>query len=103
MPSCITPKIITTPICPPIPDRSHDWCAYVDGREEEGNYGYGRTEIAALADLTKALFGDVDQEAVNAIVSLLRKHLEQHRKDSNPMEFSMGYLRAISDLEDAIL
>lgn len=28
-----------------------DWCAYYDGHEEEGNYGYGRTEAEAIEDL----------------------------------------------------
>lgn len=36
---------------PPIPDRRFDWCAYFEGREEEGPYGWGNTEAAALRDL----------------------------------------------------
>jgi len=43
--------IITTFIDPPIPDRSKDWCAYRDGEEEKGNYGYGATEAAAIHNL----------------------------------------------------
>jgi hypothetical protein len=46
------PKIVTSHIFPPIPDRSMDWCAYYDGEEERGNYGYGTTEQAAIEDLT---------------------------------------------------
>ena len=46
------PKIVTSHIYPPIPDRSMDWCAYYDGEEERGDYGYGPTEQAAIDDLT---------------------------------------------------
>ena len=44
-------KIVTHNICPPIPTRGHDWCAYFDGEEELGDYGYGATEAEAVADL----------------------------------------------------
>lgn len=44
-------KIKTTHIFPPIPDRSNDWCAYYEGTEEAGPYGWGPTEKAAIDDL----------------------------------------------------
>lgn len=47
----IDKKIVTTFIYPPIPIRTHDWCAYFDGEEENGNYGYGQTEQTAINDL----------------------------------------------------
>lgn len=43
-------KIVTSHVFPPIPDRSHDWCAYYDGEEEAGLYGYGATEAEAIED-----------------------------------------------------
>jgi hypothetical protein len=43
-------KIVTSCQYPPIPDRRFDWIAYIDGDEESGNYGYGPTEEAAIAD-----------------------------------------------------
>lgn len=43
-------KIIISYENPPIPHRSRDWCAYEDGREEDGNYGWGRTPQEALSD-----------------------------------------------------
>jgi hypothetical protein len=43
--------IVTNHIYPPIPDRSMDWCAYYDGEEEAGGYGYGKTEQDAINDL----------------------------------------------------
>jgi hypothetical protein len=44
-------KIITRLVYPPIPDRRFDWCAFYDGEEERGNYGWGRTEQEAIDDL----------------------------------------------------
>lgn len=43
-------KIVTSHVCPPIPIRDMDWCAYFEGEEEAGGYGWGRTEAAAIAD-----------------------------------------------------
>lgn len=43
-------KIVTSNPFPPIPIRQFDWCAYYDGDEETGRYGYGATEAEAIAD-----------------------------------------------------
>ena len=45
------PKIITDHIRPPIPTNKMDWCAWREGEEENGGYGYGATEQEAIADL----------------------------------------------------
>ena len=42
-------KIITSKSFSPWPQL--DWCAYFDGEEELGNYGYGETEQQAIDDL----------------------------------------------------
>ena len=53
------PKIRTSFVYPPIPDRRFDWQAVYDdydGAEDSGNrgeIGYGRTEAEAIADLTE--------------------------------------------------
>lgn len=47
----MSPKIITTHVHPPIPDRSNDWVAHYDGHEESGPHGHGPTEAAAILDL----------------------------------------------------
>lgn len=51
-------RIKTEYICPPIPDRRHDWSAIddstYDGAEDSANrhqVGYGATEQEAIADL----------------------------------------------------
>lgn len=46
-------RILTSHVRPPIPVRHFDWSAHYDG-QEEGLYGWGRTEAEAIADL-KAL------------------------------------------------
>lgn len=46
-------KIVTSHVFPPIPTRQFDWCAFYDGDEESGNYGYGATEAEAIADFTE--------------------------------------------------
>jgi hypothetical protein len=43
-------KLVTSCQYPPIPDRRFDWCAYFDGTEEDGNYGWGSTEAEAIDD-----------------------------------------------------
>jgi len=45
--------IVTTYVFPPIPVRTSDWCAYRDGDEEKGEYGWGRTKGEAIADLKR--------------------------------------------------
>jgi hypothetical protein len=47
--------IVTTHVRPPVPCRDHDWCAYPDGEEENGDYGWGATEDEAIADLVVIL------------------------------------------------
>jgi hypothetical protein len=48
-------KIVTSNVYPPIPIREFDWCAYLDGEEEAGPYGWGRSEAEAIADLKEQL------------------------------------------------
>ncbi len=48
-------KIITDLVYPPIPIRNHDWQACIEGKEEDGPYGYGTTEQEAIEDLTDQL------------------------------------------------
>ncbi len=48
-------RIVTTHVYPPIPVRTSDWCAHLDGQEEDGPYGWGRTRDEAVADLEERL------------------------------------------------
>ena len=47
-------RILTECICPPIPIRTSDWLAWVDG-EEETDYAHGATEAEAIANLRESL------------------------------------------------
>lgn len=48
-------KIVTQYVYPPIPNRSTDWMACVDGNDGDGPQGWGRTEAEAIADLKQQL------------------------------------------------
>ena len=64
-------KVTTHHICPPIPVRCADWVAHFDGREEDGPYGHGSTERAALRQLlwlTKTT--DETKSVCDALVNL---------------------------------
>lgn len=57
-------KIITHFEYPPIPRRDFDWCAYHDGEEETGHYGWGATQAEAIEDLRR-----LDEERAEAMES----------------------------------
>lgn len=48
-------RVVLDCVYPPIPTNAFDWCAYLDGQEENGAYGYGATKAAAIADLLSVL------------------------------------------------
>ena len=51
-------RITTSHIAPPIPTKTHDWCAIDDetyGGEEGDLVGYGATEIEAIRDLLEQI------------------------------------------------
>lgn len=55
-------KIITQHIFPPIPDRSHDWMAYLDDTDGDGPQGWGTTEAEAIADLKEQEDADFTED-----------------------------------------
>lgn len=55
-------KFVTVCNFPPIPDRRWDWCAYYEGDEERGRYGYGTTEAEAIADFIENWAEEYDDE-----------------------------------------
>lgn len=54
-------KIVTRNVFPPIPVRSFDWCAYYEGEDEAGNYGWGCTEADAIEDFNENCREDHDE------------------------------------------
>lgn len=51
MTSLTFPQIVTDYVCPPIPTRAFDWCAYFDGDEEDGPRGWGASKEEAVREL----------------------------------------------------
>ena len=47
-------KIITHPICPPVPIRSYDWQATREDYDLGDPVGHGETEEEAIQDLKEA-------------------------------------------------
>jgi hypothetical protein len=54
-------SIHTHYVFPPIPDRSWDWAAWIDG-QEEGPYGSGATEAEAIASLKELMEAEEEDE-----------------------------------------
>ena len=52
-------KIVTEFVYPPIPVRTCDWSAVIDGYDEGDPIGRGPTEMAAISDL---LYQIIDRE-----------------------------------------
>jgi hypothetical protein len=59
-------QVITSYVCPPIPDRSADWEACLDCHDgdEDAPRGRGETKLAALFDL----FDQIEDEAQMTVV-----------------------------------
>jgi hypothetical protein len=91
-------KIVTHSTHSPLPTRINDWCAFYEGEEEAGEYGYGATPEAAIADFIENcqeghderldppvnLLTAVDQfrASQNAIIDLISTALATHALDS---------------------
>ncbi len=50
---------------PPIPIRCFDWMAWVDGTEENGPYGHGKTEEEARANLGAEIEACAEQKWID--------------------------------------
>ena len=65
--------IVTTYVCPPIPDRSHDWHAHFDWQcaDDLSCEGYGETEESAVIDLlSNALEVDLDGSEQEGVLEM---------------------------------
>lgn len=60
-------RILTRFVYPPIPWRIFDWCAYREGHEEDGDYGWGSTKEEAIDRLLK-IEAERDDDQADAIV-----------------------------------
>lgn len=48
-------ELTTSNVCPPIPIRNTDWCAWVGDMDLDVTMGWGATEQEAIADLIEQL------------------------------------------------
>lgn len=62
-------KIVTSHTHSPLPIRQLDWCAFYDGEEEAGGYGYGATEAEAIADFIDNCQEDHDERLSGSLGS----------------------------------
>lgn len=69
-------RIVTELVASPIPTRAFDWCAYRDGEEERGRYGYGRTEKEAIAALLDR-DDDDDRDLFDRQIARLRREVRE--------------------------
>jgi hypothetical protein len=93
-------KIVTEHIFPPIPLRTHDWMAYVEG-DEEGLTGRGPTEAEALRDLASQqadLMGGEypTDDQIDAILAVVEEveGIELSNTPSTWLKFAKG-IRAV--------
>lgn len=73
-------KIVSSPTHSTLPYRINDWCAHYEGDEEAGNYGYGATPEAAVADFIENCQEEHD-ERLDPAVNLLDA-VNQFRKEA---------------------
>lgn len=65
------PKIITSNVYPPIPNRQFDWSAVRDGYEPGALIGWGTTEAQAIEDLLAAEDDEEGFKNVRSVESYL--------------------------------
>ncbi len=90
-------QVITHFDQPPIPDRSMDWSAHIDGTEEDGPYGRGPTELAAAIALLHELVAD-DCDLPTFIAGLgkvLELESAKLKRDDEPVLYWAGHTAAM--------
>lgn len=91
-------KVRTSHDYPPIPIRSVDWSAVIDGREEDGPYGRGPTELAAAISLLHELVaGDCGlDEFIAGLQKVMELELQEAKSDGRNPSYISGYQFAMS-------
>lgn len=86
-------KIVLCHIYPPIPARNHDWCAYEDGREEDGDAGWGTTPMDALIDFANCGTEERFDNSASPLIAALKRALAV-------MDEALGPTVASDDVSD---
>ena len=88
---------------PPIPIRSADWSACIDGQEEDGPYGRGETREKALVDLGVELADADDIEGfVDVLVALIEGDIEKAKNDNATTAYILGLKSALATVRGII-
>jgi len=88
---------------PPIPQRDVDWSAWVHGREEDGPYGRGRTERAAVVELAVQMADEADTEGLIACqCKLLDLDIAEAERDGRNGSYIRGLQAARSCINGII-
>lgn len=77
-------KIKTTCICPPIPDRSHDWACY-DSDSYDANFDY---EADRYVSSSIVGYGETEDDA---IIDFVRSLIERQGIDIQTFQWIAGY------------
>ena len=85
-------NIVTHSTHSPLPTRINDWCAFYEGEEEAGNYGYGATPEAAIADFIENCQEEHD-ERLDPPVNLLAA-VRQFRAEAEAIPISQATVSA---------
>jgi hypothetical protein len=75
---------------PPIPVRSADWCAWVDGTEEDALCGRGETRLDALVELAGLLAAEDDVEGVLAVAAEIIHDIAEAKSDGRNTSYVRG-------------
>lgn len=93
-------KVITHHEYPPIPSRNHDWCAYIDGEEEEGNYGWGRTEAQAVVDMAIKM---ADQDNPLGLIAAIERLLDLEIRESEQDGRNTSYISGLKAAQRTVV
>jgi len=91
-------KVSITNDYPPIPVRSVDYSAVIDGCEEDGPYGRGPTAKAAAIDLLHELVASecsLEQYATG-LEAVMKTELTEAKDDGRNASYLAGYNAAMS-------
>lgn len=88
---------------PPIPIRSVDWSACIDGQEEDGPYGRGDTKVKAIVELGVELAAQDDVQGFVDVLSALIEHdIEEAREDGRNASYVRGLQAALRTVQGVI-
>ena len=80
---------------PPIPVRSFDYSACVDGTEEDGPYGRGDTTTKALVSLGEQIAERMDADDLQAFIEVQRAILKEDIDAANRTGMDVSFVTGL--------